>query len=145
MSNININVKSDVKDLSNSVEIGIRKSFNEAGNLLVREAIKLMNEPKTGRLYTVYIGRRKKLHIASQAGQAPAIITGNLKRSVRVKYAGGDTLRFGAGDSKARYAKYLELGTQKMEARPYLIASIKNSEKDIYTRFKMNIHSELVK
>jgi HK97 gp10 family phage protein len=67
---------------------------------------------RSGRIYT--IGGSK--HTASAAGEAPAKVTGNLARSVTVKVI---TNGFIIGET-APYARYLEFGTRKMEARPHV-------------------------
>jgi HK97 gp10 family phage protein len=67
---------------------------------------------RSGRIYT--IGGSK--HTASSAGEAPAKVTGNLARSVTAKVIPNG---FIIGET-APYARYLEFGTRKMEARPHV-------------------------
>lgn len=80
--------------------------------------------PKTGRLYR--IPGRKRRHRASAPGQAPANLTGALRRSVDFNVRGYDQMEF--GDQKM-YGKFLETGTKKMAARPHLIKAVRTNRR----------------
>lgn len=84
------------------------------GQLLRRDIIRSMvEEPKTGRIYTRPGGR---LHQASAPGEAPARDTGKLIDSMKVRMSdAGWTAVVGAS---APYARYLEQGTSRMLPRP---------------------------
>lgn len=102
----------------------------EAGALVQSEAQRLVADPpKTGRIYTtefwtdkagrVRPGRARVPHQASAPGEAPATDTGNLISSIVLD--GTDLPR---GEitiaAQAKYARFLELGTARMAARPFL-------------------------
>ncbi len=78
----------------------------------------IQNPPKTGRIYA----RRGIRHQASAPGEAPATDTGRL--------AGSSAVFPDQANLSARinwstdYAKALELGTQKMEPRPFARRSL---------------------
>jgi len=59
--------------------------------------------------------------VRSAPGQAPAYITGTLRKSVDFKVNGAQSLTFG---ETAPYAGFLEDGTRKMAPRPHLKAVI---------------------
>ena len=42
---------------------------------------------------------------------------------------------FGAGDKETNYAKFLELGTSKMDDRPFLFVSVEENYKNIEAEF----------
>lgn len=82
--------------------------------LVERRAVDLITSPpKTGRIYR----RRGVEHQASAPGQPPASDTGRLVNSRRVDLF-EDQLR-GRLTFSTDYAAALELGTMRMEARPY--------------------------
>lgn len=72
----------------------------------------------------------------SRPGHPPNIQTGNLKRNIGWDRGGrgGMTRRIGTGIggvSSVGYAMYLEMGTGKMAARPYLKPGVRNNENQI--------------
>jgi len=87
----------------------------EGANNIRNKMIHLMQHtPKTGKKYK----RGKKWHIASSPGNAPAVDKGQLIRSI-VMEARKDEIEVGV-KSGAPYGKWLEQGTPKMGARPFL-------------------------
>lgn len=72
-----------------------------------------MSGQKSGIIYQ----RGGKAHQASAPGEPPAIDTGNLVNSVFSEKSGPGQAVVGAS---AEYAEYLEFGTSKMAARPFL-------------------------
>lgn len=72
-------------------------------------------QPKSGRFYKVSkTGRR---HQASAPGQAPAILTGFLTNSILTDFPRATE---GVITIGAEYAEYLERGTRRMAARPFV-------------------------
>ena len=55
---------------------------------------------------------------ASSPGEPPGLRTGELRRSIAWE-VDGESLKCRVGSNKS-YSKYLEMGTSKMDARPYL-------------------------
>lgn len=82
----------------------------------------IMSPPKTGRVYR----RRGVSHQASAPNEAPANWTGRLVNSRRVTFLEAG-LRARLMFSTA-YAAYLELGTRKMEQRPYARRALIDTE-----------------
>lgn len=87
---------------------------------LMREMIRAsMKEPKTGRWYG--------MHQASAPGEAPAIKSGALYDSIRIKISNrGMSAEIG---TNLPYGDYLERGTAHMLARPFLNPAIEQSAK----------------
>lgn len=137
----NDKVIKQVKSLSESTRRGIRRAYYFIGKDLVDDAQQvIIRGPKTGKLYR--IKGRKKRHRASSPGEPPANRTGRLQRSIDFAVKGSTSLEFGAG---VMYAGFLELGTSKMEERPYLIKAIENNERNTEFHFERNIKSELIR
>ena len=67
---------------------------------------------RSGRVYRI----KGKTHTASASGEMPAKLSGTLAKSIQYKLS---TKKIELGET-AFYAKFLELGTQKMGARPHI-------------------------
>lgn len=118
-----------IKNLSKVAKEALAEGFEKMGAGLVRTLENsTLNEPKFGREYRVNDKSGvKRLHRASAPDQTPALITGNYFESAFYKPHGANGLEFG---NTAEYAEFLELGTDKMEARPGLLNSIESSTRN---------------
>jgi HK97 gp10 family phage protein len=89
--------------------------------MLIRNAAvkKIMNGPKTGIVYT----DGNISHRASAPGQAPANDLGNLQSSINIVAATPARRCEAQVLARAPYAQWLEFGTTKMNARPFLAPS----------------------
>lgn len=93
---------------------GIRKALFDIGLDAAREAeMMINNEGREGKAYDI----NGFIHIASSPGDAPANLSGRLKRSISFAVRGYHEVEYG---SPVPYAKFLEVGTNRMEARPFL-------------------------
>lgn len=92
-----------------------------------RRIKQLLSLPKSGRIYTHYFfvdksGRlrkgkkRRKPHIASAPGEAPAVDSGFLRKSVTSQVKG----LVGTVSVGANYGIFQERGTAKIKPRPYI-------------------------
>jgi len=82
-----------------------------------RHMQRLFKEPKSG---NVYLKDDGGLHVASAPGEAPAIWTGNLSRSINDRYFRKGMGRFvsvGPDDSNVPYAEKLEYGRSRRPTR----------------------------
>lgn len=103
-----------------------KNALSEIGGILVDKAKDNMEEVSFGRSYV--IGGR--VHIASKAGDTANNQSGALSKTIRYEI-GGRIMEFGAGNAEVDYAKYLELGTSKMDKRPNYTKTIIQNEKQI--------------
>ena len=95
---------------------GIRHAFYNIGKENTRYTREIIKRgPKTGRLY--HIPGRKRRHRASAPGEAPANLTGTLRKRVGFDVKGTDQMEFG---DQIFYGKFLEEGTKRMKPRPHL-------------------------
>ena len=123
----------------------IRKAFYYIGkDLVVTSKREIMKKPKHGIIYRVAKGGRVINHIASAPGEAPANLTGALNHSIQFEIQGADTLEFGS-DNSVKYGGYLEKGTTKMAAHPYLELSVKNNYGNIQKHFEVQLDKSLNK
>lgn len=97
-----------------AAERGIRAATLEAQNILKAD---LLSRPGTGAIY-----RRGKTveHRASAPGQPPAPDTGELRRRIEIEVVRGPGEVRGIITANTEYAAALELGTERMQPRPFL-------------------------
>jgi hypothetical protein len=119
-------------------------AMNKAAITVQATAKKLIGGAGSGRLYK----RGKKQHRASSPGQPPARDTGILANSVSFQVGQKGNKIIGSvgpdtGDIKSKkprvdpdYGLYLELGTSRIAARPWLRPSLIKSRKKIDVFFK---------
>lgn len=109
--------------------------------------------PASGRVYTHHFwtdangklrrGReRAKPHRASAEGQYPMNDTGRLATSIAVENPAIGRMR-GAVGTDVMYGRYLEFGTSRMRARPWLLRSFKTATADIEKLLKKAIEARI--
>ncbi len=108
---------------------------NDIRNTII---LSMRDTPKDGRTYK----RGKKKHIASSAGNPPAIDFGELVRSIVFDVRDME-IEVGA-DGGAPYAAALEDGAtykdgHTMEARPFLMPAVEKHEKEIINDVGQNV------
>lgn len=96
----------------------------QVADRILDRARRLMELPKHGRFYS----RRGRVHQASAPGEPPAVDTGALYESLRVEKAGDADYLVGTGDEKA---VWLEFGTRRMAARPFLARAAREVEREL--------------
>ena len=98
-------------------EKDVKALVGRAGNLVRNTAVQSIKQgAKSGVTYQLYNPRRT--HRASAPGQPPATDTGFLVNNIFLDI---DSDGLGASvESRADYSAYLEFGTSKMAARPFL-------------------------
>ncbi len=99
-----------------------------AGNLVRNTAVSSIQQgAKSGVIYEKYNPRRT--HKASSAGQPPATDTGFLVNNIGLKI---DSDGLGASvESRADYSVFLEFGTSKMAARPFMQPALESNKSKI--------------
>ena len=120
-------VLSQLDKLENDMEVPFQEIVKGGGQLIRTEAIKsIQTGAKSGVMYQKYNPRRE--HRASAPGQAPASDTGNLVSKIIVKQKTKNVVNV---ESNADYSAFLEYGTSKMEARPFMLPAFEKSKKPI--------------
>ena len=126
VKNLNVALKK-FDTLKKDLETPFREVIAGGAQLIRGQAIRsIQTGPKSGRIYEKYNPRRT--HRASAPGQAPASDTGNLVRNIVVKQENPDLVKV---ESNATYSSFLEFGTSKMLARPFLFPATERSRKKI--------------
>lgn len=99
----------------------ISDSLHEIGQITVNENQRILRTGRrTGRIYRI----RGRDHVASAAGEPPALITGRLAKSAGYKASGWTELRVG---QQAPYAAFLENGTRFIRPRVNLLLAVNNT------------------
>ena len=120
-------VLSQLENLDKQLEPDFQEIVKGGAQLIRGEAIKsIQTGAKSGIVYQMYNPRRE--HRASAPGQAPASDTGNLVSKIIVKQKDANVTNV---ESNANYSAYLEYGTSKMEARPFMLPAFEKSKKPI--------------
>jgi HK97 gp10 family phage protein len=159
----NKKIMKQIDNITKNVEKGIRKAHYFIGKDLVKYTRDKMKEEKHGNTYEskeytkkVKYGMTKGVYVnvkttsfyrASAPGEVPLskkpFTTGDLSKSLNFLVRGWQQLEFGANTP---YAKALELGTPKMEPRPYLkpaiINNFRNAENYFGTQIKLSIEQD---
>lgn len=123
-----------------SVENGVRRGLVAGGARVEATAKNLVRQPGQGRVYTHYLwtdnqGRLRKgrerpaPHRASAPGDPPASDTGRLMGSIQSGMV-GDGFR-NEVTAATEYARWLEFGTLKMAARPFMKPAIDQNRKPV--------------
>jgi len=109
-------------------EGNLRALVGRAGNLVRNTAVTSINQgAKSGVTYQLYNPRRT--HTASSAGQPPATDTGFLVNNIVLDI---DNNGLGANvESRADYSAFLEFGTSKMAARPFMQPALEENKPKI--------------
>jgi len=124
-----------------SVELKINKAefiklLDSANKITEEAADKMVENMKTSILSGSKSGRQYykngSRHTASSPGQAPANQTGALVKSIKVKKSNNKAI---ISISK-NYAVFLEFGTSKMRARPFIFPAFLKTKKWFLERLK---------
>ncbi len=103
----------------------MKRRITRSAIVVSREAKKLISTPGTGKRAKSGRGKRKGSTryglLRSKPGAPPLKQTGRLRSSVAHEVVSDDMARVG---TNVDYGKFLELGTRKMAARPWLVRSL---------------------
>ena len=125
--------KQIAKRLTTEAENEIKKRLFSSANLVEAEAKQsIQRGVKSGRVYK----RRSIVHQASAPGEPPASDTGFLVSNITKTAVekSGTELSISV-ESKAPYSKFLEFGTRKMSARPFLQPALEKNRNKIKSKF----------
>lgn len=131
--------KSKIPQLKQSINQEIDRLVFRVAHQIRNNAVEsIQRGTKSGREYR----RGSVTHRASAPGESPATDTGALVRSIRVDHQPGS----GVADvvAAARYAAFLEFGTRKMAARPFLrpaAEKVKTQLPDLVKKVKITVGS----
>ena len=115
-----------LEKVKEDLEKDMKEVLLGGGQLIRGEAVRSIQQgSKSGKTYKRYNPTRT--HKASAPGEAPASDTGFLVSNIRVK----EQKDVVVVSSEASYSKFLEFGTSKMLARPFLFPAFEKSKPKI--------------
>tara|TARA_Y100001937_G_C6873274_1_gene221552 strand:- start:37 stop:447 length:411 start_codon:yes stop_codon:yes gene_type:complete len=114
------------KRYAKTLEKSVKDAIGVAGNLVRNTAITSI---QTG----AKSGRRYGKHTASAPGQAPATDTGFLQNNIILNIEA--TGLVANVESRAKYSVFLEFGTTKMKARPFMFPALEQNKPKIRRLF----------
>tara|TARA_R100000742_G_C4273148_1_gene92620 strand:- start:286 stop:708 length:423 start_codon:yes stop_codon:yes gene_type:complete len=131
MTKVSVSVKRRKTNFNKVTEAYRKKAIRligSAGNMVRNTAVNSIQQgSKDGKIYQKYIPRRT--HQASADGQPPATDTGYLVQNINLKI---DIDKLGASvESNANYSAFLEFGTRKMAARPFMQPALEENRPKI--------------
>ena len=133
----------------NNLDKGWRKAirqmwFGLADDMKNRANSEILRKPKSGRVYIIRRGGRRRRHVASAPGETHANLTGRLRKAIGWKVHGNDELSFGYGVTgpSPKYDEFVEFGTSKMSARPSLENAINFAQANAELRFSSAMKKE---
>lgn len=131
MTKVSVSVKRRETNFNKVTEAYRKKAIRligSAGNMVRNTAVNSIQQgSKDGKIYQKYIPRRT--HQASADGQPPATDTGYLVQNINLKI---DIDKLGASvESNANYSAFLEFGTRKMAARPFMQPALEENRPKI--------------
>ena len=117
----------------------LRALVGRAANLVRNTAVQSINQgAKSGVIYEKYNPRRT--HRASAAGEPPATDTGFLVNNIVLDI---DVNGLGANvESRADYSAFLEFGTSKMAARPFMQPALEENRPKIKRLAKQMVRAK---
>jgi len=146
-----------IKEMNKRTLQGIRSAFFDIGKDLTKDTqASIMDKNKHGHLYRVKVRGISRWHRASAPGEAPANLTGKLRKSTGFEVRGSDQMEFGyrGGKKGVDYGIYLELGTKKgakagrewrMAPRPALEMAVMKNQGNMQSKFENLINKSLSK
>lgn len=145
MSKISIKVQgvdelfADLKRLGAISEDAVVDTINDLAMDTHSNAVQgIQRGPASGRTYT----RGNVTHRASAAGEYPMSDTGRLASNVEFTVASKANPQAEVG-TNIMYGPFLEFGTSKMAARPWLMPSFIKAAKGIETELKAKLEGKL--
>jgi len=124
----------DLDAYSKRLQTAVRGGLTATANLVRNTAIRSLQEGgKGGQTYrrgrSTAGAARKRVHVASAPGEAPASDTGRLVNAIEVRPARRRPRA--AVVANTSYAAFLERGTRHIEPRPFLNPALSRHVRDI--------------
>ncbi len=128
---VDVKQKSKIKNVTSQYEKQAQRAVFLGCSKIQEVAVtEILRGAKSGQIYS----RGGKSHQASAAGEYPASDTGNLASNINVQIQTGGLS--GIVESKANYSSYLEFGTSRMAARPFMFPSAERARAFIRKKFR---------
>lgn len=133
-------LEANMEKLAKKFSQDIVEAAIASGEIVRTEAIESIQEVSRGDDVERYReGGNSYMHTASKVGDAPNTDTGALVRSVQVEVG----TKYVYVGSSLDYAKWLEFGTRRMGARPWLNPALERKRNEIRKQFDDRINKTI--
>jgi len=128
-----IKLKLNLTKLANEMDKASKDKMKEAVNELRTTVLTTLSGNKTlryddeGKPIQYYVPGTKKLYTPSAPGESPAVVTRELRGSIKGSVEGSGMAVHGKVKASAKHALPLEFGTRNMAARPFMKPSFDKS------------------
>ncbi len=130
MFSTRVTSRSRYKPAMRDYERKVKEFIGRAGNVVRNTAVQSINQgSKSGVVYELYNPRRT--HRASASGEPPATDTGYLVNNIVITMDSADRGLSVNVESRAEYSSFLEFGTSKMSARPFMQPALEQNKQRI--------------
>lgn len=136
-------VQSTFNGLTMDIALSVKKQINLGALRIQKDAVKSVKAVSPGESYT----RKGKPMVRSVPGSAPNIMDGNLWKNIVVTTGTGIISKqyFALVRSRMKYSSWLENGTMKMKARPFMKPAFNKHKAKIMKRIVQAVNGTLPK
>lgn len=121
-----------------SVDIKFKLDGVDELDKIITKFMKMGNEAQVKRAFT-----QACMYIKSQAKLLCPVDTGRLRQSIAYKVTMSDGAIKGEIGTNVEYAEYIEFGTSKMVAQPFLYPALKDNQEVVINIIKQSLLGSL--
>lgn len=126
---VEIVVIDNLKEVMGKIDETAFKRMIDAVNLVRNTTLETLSGARSGRIYKV--PGTQRTYTASSPGEPPAVMTGQLRQSIKSGVEGEGSKVVGFVGTETKQGLWTEFGTKKMAARPWLRLSFQRAEAEI--------------
>jgi HK97 gp10 family phage protein len=135
-------IKGKIEDMYAEMNSHSIRSVQEGTLLIHKIAVESIQDNSSGTPVVRYNRAGNKRNVlASHPGEPPNTDTGRLAQSIKFDFKNGGTI--GRVGTNLAYGRYLEFGTRRISARPWLSAAVTEASKEIGQIFKRNVREAI--
>lgn len=129
-----------LKATPEAIADAVKKELLSTAVFIRNRIIKSMRRtPKTGRRYRK-TKNKNVFHIASSPGYAPAVDTGDLLKSIKMDVRLSEVeVGSNLSGKNGKYPAFLEFGTRKMDARPWLKPAVDDGKREFQSTIRRRV------
>ncbi len=130
-------------ELTPDIALAVRQQINAGALAIERTVLKSIRAVSPGTHYK----RKGQPMVRSVAGDAPNVMDGNLRKLIKVTTSKGLITKgyFATIHSGAMYSQFLEKGTSKMRARPFMKPAFDKHKDQIAKRIAKAVNGAIPK
>lgn len=130
-----------IQRLESEIKAPTIDGVREAVFLVHKTAVESIQDNSSGVPQARYTNGKKRIVLASKPGEPPNTDTGILVKSIKFDFKKGGLI--GRVGTNLRYGAWLEFGTKKMAARPWLSAAIRQTKEEVAKLIAKSVRAAL--